>query len=165
MSALADKPLIPFRAAMETRDRRAIVDAFASDAICRSPISPKLVFQGHHEIDALYEAILAVFDDIDYTVELRDGEVGVLVMDARIRGVPIQVVEHVHLTDDDKIREITAFFRPLPALALAAQGLGREIGRRRSPFRARVISLLVSALVLMSRIGDATIVGLVRSSI
>ncbi len=156
---------MPFRAAMEARDRAAVVHSFTTDAILRSPISPKLIFQGGSEIDALYEAILNVFENLRYTDELRHGDVGILVLEARVEGVPIQVVEYMHFADDGRIRDLTAFFRPMPALALAARGLGRELGRRRGPLRSRLISALVSVLVVMSRVGDATVVRLVRSAV
>jgi hypothetical protein len=123
------------------------------------------VFRGTEEIDAIYAAILEVFGELRYTDELRRDDAGILVLEARVGGEPIQVVEYVRLAEDGRIRELTAFFRPLPALAIAARGLGAELGRRRGPLMSRLISTLVAGLVLMSRIGEATVVRLIRASV
>lgn len=165
MSAIPEEAKMPFRAAMEAHDRVAAVNSFTTDAVIRSPISPTLIFRGSKEIDALFEAIFDVFQDLRYTDELRRDDVGILVLEARVEDVPIQVVEYMHFADDGRIRDLTAFFRPMPALAVAARGLGRKLGRRRGPITSRLISALVSVLVVMSRIGDATVVRLVRSAV
>ena len=54
MSTLAGTPTkLPLRSAMEARDLGAAVDAFAPDAVVRSPLTDKLTFNGHEQIGAL----------------------------------------------------------------------------------------------------------------
>lgn len=166
MSALADRPTkFPLRAAMEARDLTAVVDAFAPDAVIRSPLTGRLTFTGHEEIGAIMQVVLDVFDDLRYTDELRTGDSGVLVASARIAGNDIEMVDHVRLDESGKIRELTVFFRPMPAIAVAMRLLGTGLGRRKSRVRAEVISLLTRPLGFMTRVGDRIGVRLVRPTL
>jgi hypothetical protein len=166
MSTLAPTPTkLPLRAAFEARDHAAVVNAFAPGAIVRSPITGSMTFDGHEQIGALAEVLLDVFDDIRYTDELRSGETAVLVARVRLDGADIEMADHMRLDEHDKIRELTVFFRPMPAIAIAARAIGSGLGRRRSPIRARVISLLARPLVLLTRIGDTIGVRLVRPTL
>jgi hypothetical protein len=163
MSTLEERPTkLPFRAAIEARDHAAVIDAFEPDAVVRSPISAKLVFEGREQIGTLFRAILDVFEDIRYTDELSSGDTAALVLSARVGGEDIEVVEHMRLGPDGKIREFTAFFRPMPAIAVSARVLGTALGRRRSRGRAAAISLLSRPLILVNRAGDGIGARLVR---
>jgi SnoaL-like domain len=162
VSALADRPTkLPLRAAMEARDLGAVVDAFAPDAIVRSPLTGRLTFQGREQIRPVMEVILEVFDDLRYTDELHGGDSAVLVASARVAGTDIEMVDHVRLDESGKIRELTVFFRPMPAIAVAMRLIGTGLGRRKSRVRAQAISLLTRPLGLMTRLGDRMAVRLV----
>jgi hypothetical protein len=150
---------------MEARDLAAIVDAFAPDAVFRSPITDKLTFSGHDQIAAISDVILDVFDDLQYTDELRSEDTAVLVGHARIDGQQIEWVDHLRLGPDEKIRELTVFFRPLPATALALRLIGAGLGRRKSPIRGTVLSTLARPLGFMARVGDGIGVRLVRPTL
>jgi hypothetical protein len=132
----------PFREAMEARDLDAVVDAFAPDAVVYSPITARLTFSG-----------------------LLDDHRGVLVARARVAGEEIEIVEYMRFDQDRRIRELTAFFRPMPAIAAATRALGTGLGRRRSRRRAALISLATRALGLMVRAGDRIGTLLVRPTI
>jgi hypothetical protein len=155
MSALADSSTkLPLRAAMEARDLGAVVDAFAPDAVIHSPLTGRLTFRGHGQIRAVMEVILDVFDELRYTDELHSGDSAVLLASARVGGKDIEVVDHLRLDEGGKIRELTVFFRPLPATAMAMRLIGSGLGRRKSRARERVISLLTQPLGLMTEVGD-----------
>ncbi len=155
MSALADRPTkLPLRVAMEARDLAAVLDAFAPDAVLHSPLTGSLTFQGHEQIRAVTEVILDVYDDLHYTDELQSGDSAVLVASARVDGTDIEMVDHIRFDEHGKIRELTIFFRPLPAIAVAMRLIGTGLGRRKSRTRAEVISLLTRPLGLMTRVGD-----------
>jgi FAD/FMN-containing dehydrogenase len=156
---------LQFRAAMEARDLAAILDTFAPDAVFRSPMTDKLSFNGHDQIAAICEVILDVFDDLQYTDELRSEHTGFLVGHARIDGQHIEWADHLRLGPDGKIRELTVFFRPLPATATALRLIGAGLSRRKSPIRAAVVSALARPLCLMTRAGDGIGVRLVRPTI
>jgi hypothetical protein len=157
--------MLPLRAGVEARDLAAVVDAFAPDAIVRSPITGALAFEGREQIGALMRVILDVFEDIRYTDEVRSGETALLVASTRVDGTDLEFADHMRLDANGKIRELTVFFRPMPAIAVAARAIGEGLGRRRSPTRGRVISALVRPLILLTRVGDRVATGLVRPTI
>jgi ketosteroid isomerase-like protein len=159
------RTMLPLRAGVEARDLPVVVSAFAPDAVVRSPITGAFCFEGHEQIEAVFRVILDVFDDIRYTDELRSGDSALLVASARVDGTDIELVDHMRLDADGKIRELTVFFRPMPAIAVAARAIGEGLGRRTSPSRARVISILVRPLILFTRIGDRIGARLVRSTL
>ncbi|MGI8920364.1 MAG: nuclear transport factor 2 family protein [Solirubrobacteraceae bacterium] len=166
MSALEERSTtLPLRAAIEQRDHAAVVDAFAANAVIRSPITGALTFAGHEQIGAVFRVILDVFDDFHYTDELRGDETAVLLASARVDGTDVEIADHMRLDEDGKIYELTVFCRPLPAIAVAASVLGAALGQRSSPFRARLISVLVRPLILMTRIGDRFALRLVRPTL
>ncbi|MCW3020597.1 MAG: hypothetical protein JWN10_2905 [Solirubrobacterales bacterium] len=154
-----------FRAAMESRDLAAILDTFAPDAVFRSPLTDKLTFNGREQIAALTEVVLDVFEDLRYTHELSAAGDGFLVGRAQVGGQDIEWVDHLTLDSDGKIRELTVFFRPLPATAAALRVIGVGLSRRKSPVRAALISALARPLGLMTRAGDGLGTRLVRPTL
>jgi hypothetical protein len=145
---------LPLRAGVEAGDLAAVVNAFASDAVVRSPITGILTFKGHEQIGAVFAVILDVFKDIRYTDELRGHASAVLVACAQVDGTDIELVDHMRLDESGKISELTVFFRPMPAIAVSARAIGAGLGVRRSRSRARVISALVRPLIPLTRVGD-----------
>ena len=160
-----NQAVLPLRAAMEARDVAAVVDAFAPDAVLRSPLTTRLAFTGHEQIGALAEVLVQVLEDLRYTDEASDGTTGFLAWSARIGGQEIEGVDRLHFGPDGKIREFTAFFRPLPAAALALRLIGTGLARRKSPARAIVVSTLTRPLAALARAGDPIGVRLVRTAL
>ena len=166
MSALQHRPTkLPIRAAMEARDRAAVVDAFAEDAVLRSPFTPSLVFTGRDQLAALIDVLLGALDDLGYSDELIGDDTAVLVGTMQLRGIAVNFTDHLKLRPDGKISEMTVFFRPLPASAAAMRVIGAGLGRRKSRLRGRTISALVAPLAFMTRIGDALGVRLVKPTL
>jgi hypothetical protein len=139
---------------MEARDLAAAVDAFAPDAVFRSPLTDRLTFNGRAQIGSVLEVVLDVFDGLRYTDELRSGDRAVLVASARVAGSELEMVDHIELDEGGKIRELTVFFRPLPATTAAMRSIGAGLGRRKSGARARAISVLTRPLELLAAAGD-----------
>jgi hypothetical protein len=150
---------------MEAHDLEAAVDAFASDAVVRSPLTDRLTFNGHEQIRAILQVILEAFDDLHYIDELRSGDRAVLVARACVANTKLEFVDHMRLDRDGKIEEFTVFFRPLPATTAAMRAIGAGLGRRRGRTRAAVISALARPLALMSAAGDGIGVRLVRRTL
>lgn len=165
LQAEPNPAVLPLRAAMEARDVAAIVDAFAPDAVVRSPLTTRLTFIGHEQIGALAQVLVEVFDDLRYTDEAWHGATGFLAWRARIGGQEIEGVDQLHLGPDGKIREFTAYFRPLPAAALALRVIAAGLVRRKSTARAIAISGLTGPLVAMTRAGDPIGARLVRAAL
>ena len=156
---------LPLRAAMEARDLQAVVDAFAPDAVLRSPFTSRLAFTGRDQIAAVTKVVMDVFTDWRYTDEVRGDGRAVLVARARVGGEDIEMTEYLRLRPDGKVGELTVFFRPLPATAAALRLIGAGLGRRKGPLRAAVISVLTRPLAFMTKTGDGLGVKLVRGSI
>lgn len=150
---------------MEAGDLAAAVDTFAPDAVLRSPLTDMLAFNGREEIRAVLAVILETFDGLHYTDELCGADSAVLVAGARVDGIEIEMVDHLRLDESGKIRELTVFFRPLPATAAAMRAIGAGLGRRKSRGRAAAISMLTQPLGLMTRVGDKLGVRLVRPTL
>ena len=155
MSAVAGTlPELRFRAAVEARDPSAVVEAFTPDAVLHSPNTGKLAIKGREQIAALYEVIFEVFEDLRFTDELRGDGSAVLLARARVDGTDIEIADHVRLDEDGRVRELTVFFRPMPAIAVATRALGAALAGRKSPRRGKIVSLLATPLVAQTRIVD-----------
>ena len=145
---------LPLRVAMEARDRRAVVETFAENAVFRSPLTDNLVFEGRKQLDALIAVILEVLDDLTYTDELHGDGTVVLVGHATVDGLALQFADHIKLSEDGLIQEMTVFFRPLPATTAAMRRIGQGLGRSKSTLRARTISSMTAPMAFMTRTGD-----------
>ena len=152
--SLAATTKLPIRTAMEARDHRAVVEAFAEDAVLRSPFTDSLVFQGRDQLEPLIAVILDTLQNLTYTDEIVGDDTAVLVGNACVSGTQLQFSDHLKLRDDGLIEEMTVFFRPLPATTAALRRIGEGLGRQRSGARGRLIKSLVAPLALMSRAGD-----------
>jgi SnoaL-like domain len=163
MSALADSPTkLPLRTAMEARDLSAVMDTFAPGAVVRSPFTSSLAFEGHEQVHTIMQLILEVFEDLNYTDEIQGSGSAVLVATARVGGSEVHMIDHIRLDENDKITEVTVFFRPLPATAVAMRVIGSGLGRRQSAARGHAIAALTQPLGLLTRVGDRVGARLVR---
>ncbi len=153
---------LPLRAAMEARDGAAVLEAFAADAVLRSPFTSNVTFTGHEQLQALIAVILEVLEDLTYTDELHADNTAVLVGHASVDGLRLQFCDHLKLRDDGLIEEMTVFFRPLPATTAAMRRFGQALGEQKSRFRGRVIKAMATPLALMARTGDRAGVWLLR---
>jgi hypothetical protein len=166
VSTLEQRPAkLQLRTAMEARDLVAIVDSFAPDAVFRSPLTGRLAFKGRDQIGALTQVVLDVLDDFQYTDELSSRDSAFLVARARVGGTDIEMVDHIRLNKDGKIRELTVFFRPMPAIAVAMRVIGSGLARPKSRIRAGVIAGLTRPLGFLTRVGDRIGVRLIRPTI
>ena len=153
---------LALRSAMEARDLDAVLDAFTPNAVLRSPLTSKLAFQGREQIGAVTRVVLDVFEDLRYTDEVRSGRSGFLVATARVGGQEIEIVDHLRLDEQGRVEEMTVFFRPLPATAVALRLIGVGLARRRSGVRAAIIAVLARPLEFFTRTGDGVGVRLIR---
>jgi hypothetical protein len=147
---------------MEARDRRAVVEAFAENAVLRSPFTDNLAFEGREQLDAIVGVILDVLEDLTYTDELHGNGTAVLVGRATVDGLALQFSDHLKLRGDGLIQEMTVFFRPLPATTAAMRRIGEGLGRRKSTRRARMISSMVAPMAFIARTGDRIGVRLIK---
>ncbi len=165
MSTREQSAQLQLRRAMESSDLAAALDAFAPDAVLRSPFTDRLSFKGREQIAAVTEVVLDVLHDLRYTHEISDGGEGLLVGRGQVGGQDVEWVDHLQFDSAGKIRELTLFFRPLPGTAAALRAIGAGLARRKSPLRGAVISALAGPLGVMARAGDQIGVRLIASSL
>jgi hypothetical protein len=144
----------PLPRAVLAGDLDAVVASFTPDAVLRSPITDRFVFEGRDQLRALYRAIIAITEDLEYTHEVHDGDTMVLAFRCRIGGQPMQSVDLLRLDDDGRVREFTAFFRPLVGVTTLLANIGPELVEPHAPRRARLIALLTGPLVALNRFAD-----------
>jgi SnoaL-like domain len=156
---------LALRTAMENRDLAAVVDAFAPDAVFHSPLTARLTFTGRDQIGALTKVLFDVFKDFHYIEELRGPDAAMLVFRSRVGGMDLEGVDRLRLRPDGKIAEMTVYFRPLPAAAVALRLIGTGLGRHTSPARGALISVLTRPLTFMTESGDKMGVRLLRGSL
>jgi hypothetical protein len=160
-----DTSKLDLRVAMERGDLEAAVDAFAADAVLRSPLTSRFTFNGHEQIRAVTAIVIDVLDDLRYTDQLDCGDRAVLVAKARVNGRELEMIEHMRLDEQGKIRELTVFFRPLPSLAVAMRLIATGLGARKSRGRAAAMSALTQPLGLFTAVGDRIGAALVKSTL
>lgn len=166
MTSLEPHPVtLPVALAMEAADLEGVLDAFAPDAVLRSPLTDRLAFVGREQIAAITAVLLDTFEGLHYTAEVRGEHSAFLVGEARVDGREIEIADHLRLGPDGRIVEQTVFFRPLPAAAVALRVLGAGLGRRRSPALGAAIGGLTRPLGTVAGLGDAIGVRFVRSTL
>lgn len=143
-----------FRRAAEANDIGELLETLAPDVILHSPISDRLSFSGREEIRELLGSVFATISDIRYFADVGDEHTRALFYRAEVNGQPLEEATRIELDDDGQIREITLFFRPLPALATLTSALAPRVARRRGRTRAAVARVLLGGLGPATRVGD-----------
>ena len=151
----------PLRAAMEARDHAAVVDAFADDAVLRSPIFDK-PFTGTDEISDLFAVLIEVLTTIEYMDEIP-GDPHILHFRGEIDGVELEGVDLMRFDEEGKVREITVLFRPFPGIAAFLSSTGPKLARRRvGGGRAALLRVANAPLAFFMRRTAASGPGLLR---
>ena len=156
---------LDLRVAMERGDLEAVLDTFAPDAVLRSPLTSRLVFSGREQIEAVMGVVIDVFEDLRYTDQLVSGDRAVLVATARVKGRELEMVDHLRLDEQGKIRELTVFFRPFPVVAVAMHAIATGLGARKGKGTALAMSALTQPLGPLTAVGDRIGAALVKSTL
>ena len=155
----------PLRVAFEARDHDGIVAALAPDVVLTSPIF-EVPFTGIDEAGDLFAVLLDALWPITYVDEIP-GDPHVLHFTAEIKGKTLEGIDLLRFDDQGRIKEITVFFRPFPAVAAFLSETGPKLARRRGGGgRAAVLSVAgapVSALMRTTAATGPRLLGLRRS--
>jgi uncharacterized protein with FMN-binding domain len=110
-----------FRAAVESKQLSAIDSLFAEDARFRSPVVFR-PYEGREQIAVILGAALRVFEDFRYLAQTENGDIAVLMFEARVGDRQLQGVDILRFGEDDRIVELTVMVRPMSGMhALAAR--------------------------------------------
>lgn len=128
-----------------------------------SPLTEQFRFEGSDQLrDFLTSAFTAV-KDVRYHTQTGEGDAYALVYRARVGSQSFEEVQLLRLDDEAKIKEVTLFGRPMPALTALMTTLGPELarqqGRRGLAALMRASTMPVHAMVTF---GDRSMVAKTR---
>jgi hypothetical protein len=116
----------PFRVAVEARDRAAMVACLTPDAVFHSPVAHR-PFAGAEALDALFAALLDVFEDFRYTDELTGDGLVALIFAASVGGRALHGVDLLRTDADGLVSELTVMVRPLSGLVALAEAMAPRV--------------------------------------
>jgi hypothetical protein len=116
----------PFRAAVEARDREAMVATLAPNVLFHSPVAFK-PFAGRDAVAQVLEAVIGVFEDFRYTDELESDGVHALIFSARVGDTSIQGMDLLRVDNDGLIAEFTVMVRPASALMALGEAMAPKV--------------------------------------
>jgi hypothetical protein len=116
----------PFRAAVEARDREAMVATLAPTVLFHSPVAFK-PFAGRDAVAQVLDAVIAVFEDFRYTDELESEGVHALIFKARVGDKAVQGMDLLRVDDDGLIAEFTVMVRPASALMALGEAMAPKV--------------------------------------
>ena len=144
----------PFRAAFETRDLDAWVDALAADVVVHSPIIRTPV-TGREAVAELYAVLFSALGRLDLTDEFTFGDSHAFFWRVDVDGRWVEGADLVRHDEHGKISEITALIRPLADIAVFAAAVGPPLARKRGRVRVPLLRLLTLPLRAMLVVADA----------
>jgi hypothetical protein len=119
-----------YRSASEAGDIAGIMETLSDDVELVSPISGRMVFRGREDVEVLMAAVYGTLRDLRWTEVVGDGELRVVLGEARLGPVRLTDAMIFDLAPDGRIRRIGPHLRPWLALTLFALILGPKVGRR-----------------------------------
>jgi len=155
MSELVDR----WCAAGERGDAVAAAGCLAPDVELISPLTERFRFVGAQQVEVLLAEAFTVIDDLAFHTRVQDATTAALFYRGRMGEQSLEEAQLLRLDASGRIREITLFCRPLPALTTLMARLGpalaRQQGRRGL---ATGLSLATGPLDVMARFGERRIV-------
>jgi hypothetical protein len=155
----------PLRVAFEARDHAAVVEALSPDVVLWSPIF-EVPFTGFDEASDLFAVLLEALWLLTYLNEIP-GEPHVLHFTGEIKGQQLEGVDLLRFDEQGRVKEITVFFRPFPAVAAFLSDTGPKLAEKRGGSgRAAFLKVAGAPLSALMRTAAATgprLLGLRRS--
>ena len=159
---MAPETPTPLRAAFEARDHAAILEALAPDVVLYSPIF-EVPFTGIEEASDLFAVLLEEVWPLTYLDEVP-GDPHILHFTGQVKRKSLEGVDLLRFDEEGRVREITVFFRPFPAVAAFLTAMGPKLGRRRGGAGRgailRAAGLPVSALMRTTAATGPRLLGL-----
>ena len=163
-SAAATDPeatIAAWRAAAEHGDASAAGVLFAADVEVISPLTEQFRFHGTQQVTAMLTAAFETISGIRFHTQVGAGQTWALFFHARVGRHPVEEAQLLRLDGAGRIRELTLFGRPLPALTAVMAGIGpRLLRRQHRPVLARLVGALTGPVALATRLGERRIVPL-----
>jgi hypothetical protein len=116
----------PFKAAVLAGDHDAMVATLAPGVQFHSPVAFR-PFDGRESTAGVLAAIMSVFEDFEYTDELRSGDTVALMFRARVGEKSVQGLDYLRVGEDGLIEEFTVMLRPLSAIMAVAERMAPKV--------------------------------------
>lgn len=148
-----------WRTASESGDAEAALACLSPDIVLASPLTDQFRLEGTDQLRDFLTAAFTAVEDIRFHTETGQGDTYALVYRARVASQPFEEAQVLRLDDQARIREITLFGRPMPALTALMITLGPKLARQQG--RQGLAALLrVSATPIHAMVtsGDRRIV-------
>lgn len=140
-----------WRAAAESGDADAAVACLSPDVVLSSPLTDQFRLEGPDQLHDFLTAAFTTVKDIRFHTQTGNGDTHALAYRARVGSQPFEEAQLLRLDDNARIKEITLFGRPMPALTALMVNLGpklaRQQGRRGLATLLRVSATPIHAMV------------------
>jgi hypothetical protein len=148
-----------WRAAAESADADAALACLSPDIVLNSPHTDQFPLEGTDQLRDFLGAAFTAVKGINFHTQTGQGDTYALVYRARVGSEPFEEAQLLRLDDEARIKEITLFGRPLPALTALMITLGPDLARRQGR-RGLATFLRVSATPIHAMVssGDRTVV-------
>jgi ketosteroid isomerase-like protein len=122
---------LEYSEALSSLDVDGIVALMAGDVTIRVAVHDEAM-HGSETARFLFGVLSEELGFIDVTAEIVEGDRAVVLFDTELRGTRAQGLNVIE-TAAGAIRDLTVFFRPLPALQLVADVIGARMAERFGP--------------------------------
>ncbi|HEV3053303.1 MAG TPA: nuclear transport factor 2 family protein [Solirubrobacteraceae bacterium] len=144
-----------YRKTAEAGDIDGLLATLSPDVVFHSPITERAVFRGHDEMRELLEAVFDTFTEIRYFLDIGDDRTRSLAFRGLVGRQPVEESVRIELDDQGRITDLTAYFRPLPALTkIAATLVPKIIARRHGRLLGTVVKAAMLPLAVITRLAD-----------
>jgi hypothetical protein len=130
MSETLHSTVASWRAAAERGDVDAAVACLSRDVVLSSPLTEQFRLEGPDQLRDFLTSAFTAIEDIGFHTQTCEGEAYSLFYRARVGSQPFEEAQLLRLDDEARIREITLFGRPMPALTALMTTMGPELARR-----------------------------------
>ncbi|MDT0483970.1 nuclear transport factor 2 family protein [Streptomyces doebereineriae] len=148
-----------WRSAEERGDVDAAVACLSRDVVLSSPLTEQFRFEGLDQLRSFLTSAFTAVKDVRYHTQTGEGDVYALVYRAQVGSQSFEEVQLLRLDDEARIKEITLFGRPMPALTALMTILGPELARQQGrPGLAALMRASTMPIHAMVTFGDRSMV-------
>lgn len=151
-----------WKEAAERGDPEAAATCLADEVELISPLTAQFRFKGRDQLHDVLVCAFQVINSIRYHTDVGDEETRALFYNGRVGDLEVEEAQLLRFDPDGRIRELTLFGRPLPAVTAVMADIVPGILRRQGKGRlAPVASAALAPLAAMTRFGDSRLAPLV----
>jgi hypothetical protein len=152
--------------AVHAHDVEGVIACLAPDIVIRSPITQRIRFVGLDQASDLFRRVFKIVSNVRIYETVGDGEATqVIFWRGRVGRHYLEEANLLRLDEVGRIREMTVFMRPIPGLLALAEQLAASLASRHSVMRKLILSIMVSSIGTIYRLGEPTVVALAGAGV